>query len=181
MLFNRGAFNRSTFNRDSGGNSAAYYGGIDWVFALVSAQPLQTVAPLSGSTDISFTTSGTLTYFIPFTGSTGITFASSTDRRMWSNLALTGHTGIVFDAEASMQNSHTYSFSLTGLNLQAGQSVVIDTDTLDIFVNGVLNVTSWVHGGEFFELAAGQDNNIQVYTDGDGNGDITVQWKDRWY
>ena len=181
MLFNRGAFNRSEFNRDSGGNNAAYYGGVEWKFGLVSSQPLQTVAPLSGSTDIAFTTSGTLTYFIPLTGSTGITFASSTNRRMWSDLALRGSTGIIFGAEASMQNSHTYSFTLMGLNLQPSGSVVIDTDTLDIFVNGVLNVTSWVHGGEFFELAAGQDNNIQVYTDGDGNGDITIQWKDRWY
>ena len=180
MLFNRGAFNRSAFNRDSS-TSAALYGAITWQRDLTSSQPLWTVAPISGSTGITFTPSASLTLYIPFNGSTGITYTSGTDRRMYSDLALTGSTGIRFDAEGSMQNSHTYSFSLVGLNLQSGGSVVIDTDTLDIFVNGILNVTAWQHGGEFFELAANQDNNLQVYTDGDGNGSLSVQWKDRWY
>lgn len=180
MLFNRGAFNRSTFNRDSS-STAAFYGSVSWVRDLTSSQPLWTIAPMSADTDITFTPSAFLTLYIPFEGSTGMTYASSTDRRMWSNLALEGSTGIVFDVEGAMQNSHTYSFSLVGLNLQPNGSVVIDTDTLDIFVNGILNVTAWQHGGEFFELAANQNNNIQVYTDGDGHGTLSVQWKDRWY
>lgn len=180
MLFNHGAFNRSTFNRETG-NAAALYGVITWVRDLTSNKPLWTVAPMNGSTGVAFAMNGYLGLYIPLTGSTGLVYTSGTDRRMWSNLALTGSTGIAFDVEGQMQNSHTYSFSLMGLNLQPYGSVVIDTDTLDIFVNGVLNVTAWQHGGEFFELAPNQDNNIQVYTDGDGNGDLTVQWKDRWY
>lgn len=180
MLFNHGAFNRSTFNRESS-STAALYGIISWTRDASSSQPLWTVAPISGSADINFNVSGFLGAFVPFEGETGMTYTSGTDRRMWSKLALSGSTGIVFGVEGQMNNSHTFSFSLVGLNLQSGGSVVIDTDTLDIFVNGVLNVMAWQHGGEFFELAANQDNNIQVYTDGDGHGTLTVQWKDRWY
>lgn len=180
MLFNRGAFNRSTFNRDSGGSGAAYYGEINWKWGATSTQPLYTNVPMTGAADISFGATGSLAAVVPFSGATGMTYTSGTDRRMWSNIALTGATSITFSAEGSLQNSHTYSFTLSGLNLAPGGSVVIDTDTLDIFVNGVLNVMVWQHGGEFFELSPG-DNDIQIYTDGDGSGDLTVQWKDRWY
>lgn len=180
MLFNHGAFNRSTFNRDTGGSSAVYYGEINWKWGASSTQPLYTNVPMTGTTNMTYTASAELSAIVPFSGSAGMTYASGTDRRMWSNLAMTGATSIIFDVDGALQNSHTYSFTLSGLDLQSGGSVVIDTDTLDIFVNGVLNVMCWQHGGEFFELAQGE-NNIQVYTDGDGNGDLTVQWRDRWY
>ena len=180
MLFNRGAFNRSTFNRDEGNSASAYYGDISWAWGALASQPLYTNVPMTGAADITFTATGDLTAIVPLSGTGGITYVSGTNRRMWANLALTGATSITFSVDGQLQNSHTYSFTLSGLNLQPGGSVVIDTDTLDIFINGVLNVMCWQHGGEFFELSPGE-NNIQIYTDGDGSGELTVQWKDRWY
>ena len=180
MLFNRGAFNRSTFNRDTGGSNPAMYGGATLTWGVYSTQPLYTNIPLSGAADLTYTTSGTITAIVPFSGTAGMVYTSGTDRRMWSDLALSGATSITFSVAGAIQNSHTFSFTLSGLDLQSGGSVVIDTDTLDIFVNGILNVMCWQHGGEFFELSPG-DNDIQVYTDGDGNGELTIQWKDRWY
>ena len=181
MQFSRNAlFNRSTFNRSSEG-SAALTGVMPWLFDAVATQPLRTNVPYEGTTSLSYASSGDLTVTVLMGNiASSITFNAQTSERLRSQLKLDGVTGITFDLDGSLQNSHAYSMTLSGLNLAPSGTVIIDTDTLDIFVNGVLNVMCWQSGGEFFELASGE-NNIQVYTDGDGSGELTVQWKDRWY
>lgn len=181
MLFNQQAlFNRSAFNRASTGSSALS-GTMQWNFDAAATQPLRTPVPLEGATEITYTTDGKMTVTVLMGNiSASIVFDAATTERLRSQLKLDGSTGIAFDANGELINSHAYSITLKGLNLAPSGTVIIDTDTLDIFVNGVLNVMCWQSGGEFFELASGE-NNIQVYTDGDGSGELTVQWKDRWY
>lgn len=88
---------------------------------------------------------------------------------------------VVFDFDAtSLRTEGAEEFSLNDINLLPGEVLIIDTDQLDIQVNGVADVESWVSGGVFFQLKPGGDI-IQVYTNpSDVTLEVSVQWSDRY-
>lgn len=88
---------------------------------------------------------------------------------------------VVFDFDAtSLRTEGAEEFSLNDIGLLPGEVLIIDTDQLDIQVNGVADVESWVSGGVFFQLKPGGDI-IQVFTNPDGvQLEVSVQWSDRY-
>lgn len=177
MLFNRAGFNSGLFNRTRQEITPTGLSGEASIQFFVSAQGLRTPIPLAGETGMAFDLQGDIIMTVPLTGETGITFGV-TSPALHVRLALEGETGITFGLEGQLLSVHTYSITFSGLHLQPGEILIVDMDTLDIFVNGAYNVNVY-QSGEFFQLVPGE-NTIEFYSDVPG-GDATVEWESRWY
>lgn len=81
---------------------------------------------------------------------------------------------------AAIRTAESEEMVLEGLNLEPGQSLIIDTDTLEIEVNGEVRVDCWVTGGTFFQLKAG--DNLLTFEDNLSQRElvVTVLWADRY-
>lgn len=86
-----------------------------------------------------------------------------------------------FDVVApSLKNDVTEEFSLENVLLAPGDTMIIDTDKLEIQVNDENLLESWVSGGVFFLLKPGV-NTIQFDTNpSDCELTITIFWADRY-
>lgn len=70
--------------------------------------------------------------------------------------------------------------SLDGINLAPGEMLIIDTDTLEITVDGEIDVDSWVTGSTFFQLSHGS-NELRFYDNAsDRELSVTAIWADRY-
>ena len=177
MLFNRAGFNSGLFNRTRQEITPTGLTGETGILFYVTAQGLRTTVPLTGETGITFSLQGDILMTVPLTGETGIAFGV-TSPALRARLAIEGETGITFGAEGQLLSVHAYSISFSGLNLQPGQTLIVDMDTLDVFVNGSYNVSVY-QSGEFFQLTPGE-NLIEFYSNA-GGGEATVEWESRWY
>lgn len=83
-------------------------------------------------------------------------------------------------AAMSLRSSESEEISLEGLNLEPGQRLIIDTDTMEISVDDEVRVDCWVTGGSFFQLKEG--DNILTFSDNAANRTLkaTVLWQDRF-
>ena len=80
----------------------------------------------------------------------------------------------------SLKNDVTEEFSLENVLLAPGDTMIIDTDKLEIQVNDENLLESWVSGGVFFLLKPGT-NTIQFDTNpSDCELTITIFWADRY-
>lgn len=80
----------------------------------------------------------------------------------------------------SVRTAESEEMVLEGLNLRPGQTLVIDTDTLEIYVDDQPRVDCWVTGGSFFQFKNG--DNILSFSDNAvrRNLQTTVVWSDRY-
>lgn len=80
----------------------------------------------------------------------------------------------------SIRTAESEEMVLEGLNLQPGQTLIIDTDTLEIYVDDQPRVDCWVTGGSFFQFKNG--DNILSFSDNAvrRNLQTTVVWSDRY-
>lgn len=80
----------------------------------------------------------------------------------------------------SVRTAESEEMVLEELNLQAGQTLIIDTDTLEIYVDDQPRVDCWVTGGSFFQFKNG--DNILSFSDNAvrRNLQTTVVWSDRY-
>ena len=80
----------------------------------------------------------------------------------------------------TIRTAESEEMVLEGLNLAPGQTLIIDTDTLEIEVDNVVRVDCWVTGGTFFQFKAGE--NSLSFTDNAENRQllVTVLWADRY-
>lgn len=177
MLFNRAAFGSGLFNRTEQEITPTGLAGEAGIRFFVESLGLRTTVPLTGETGITFGLQGDIIMTVPMTGETGITFGV-TSPVLRVRLAIEGETGITFGAEGQLLSVHAYSISFSGLNLLPGQTLIVDMDALDVFVNGIYNVSVY-QNGEFFQLTPGE-NVIEFYSDA-GGGEATVEWESRWY
>lgn len=93
--------------------------------------------------------------------------------------SVTLHSG--FDLQLkSIRTEESEEMVLEGLNLRPGQSLVIDTDTLEIIVDDQPRVDCWVTGGGFFQFKNGE--NVLSFSDNASrrNLQVTVIWADRY-
>lgn len=75
---------------------------------------------------------------------------------------------------------NTDVLAFTGLNLRPGQTMIIDTEELNVFIDNILNVNSVTEDSVFFQLKPGEDS-ISFSTDsGVFNLTVTVVWQNRW-
>ena len=80
----------------------------------------------------------------------------------------------------SLKNDVTEEFSLENVLLAPGDTMIVDTDKLEIQVNDVNLLESWVSGGVFFLLKPGS-NTIQFDTNPSScELTITIFWADRY-
>jgi hypothetical protein len=66
-----------------------------------------------------------------------------------------------------------------GLNLLPGQTMIIDTDELDVVINNIQDVSSVTSDSVFFQLEPGE-NNISFATDAASSLNVTVIWNNRY-
>lgn len=73
------------------------------------------------------------------------------------------------------------TFELEGINLLPGSthSVFIDTDLLNVAIDGILDVSSVTSESEFFELLPGVST-IKIETDSNMPMEVTLIWSNRW-
>jgi hypothetical protein len=74
-------------------------------------------------------------------------------------------------------NSDVLEFE--GLNLQPGQTMIIDTDELNVFIDNIQDVSSVTSDSVFFQLEPGE-NEISFATDGETDLAATFVWQHRW-
>lgn len=79
-----------------------------------------------------------------------------------------------------IRSQESEELTLEGINLRPGSILVIDTDTLDVEVDGVPRVDAWVLGSTFFQLKKGE--NILTFSDNAQRRNLatTVVWADRY-
>lgn len=90
-------------------------------------------------------------------------------------------TGMQYSLNGQINLSDNDSFELEGLSVAPGGTVIIDTDTLDIFINNIADVTSWVTGGQFFMLNPGDNEIVVTSNNSTQNLEVTIVWANRWY
>ncbi len=74
-------------------------------------------------------------------------------------------------------NSDTIEF--TGLGLKPGQTLIIDTDELNVFIDNVLDVSKVTSDSVFFQLQPGE-NEITFTSNNNPNLQVTMIWQNRW-
>jgi hypothetical protein len=79
-----------------------------------------------------------------------------------------------------VSNLGSQTLTLQNLNLSPGQTLIIDTDTLEVFINGQPNVTYITTDSTFFRLVPG-DNSL-YFRDGETSRtlQITAVWSNWW-
>lgn len=68
---------------------------------------------------------------------------------------------------------------LIGINLLPGETVTIDTDSLDVLFGVIEDVSSVSTDSVFFELSPGE-NEITIDADSDGTMEVTAVWQNLW-
>lgn len=180
MLFNRQTFNHgAVFNR----TADSYVLSGEAICRFVPAGQMASIVPF-GMQYADFTMvlpSIMLVGIIPLSAA-GANIAFSTQGNMRADANYYNvSTGITFAlSESSLRASNDTQLELTGINLEPGDTLIIDTESLNIFLNGQLDVTSWVVGSDFFDLLKGV-NEITVYDDQVVRTlDMLIVWADRW-
>lgn len=74
-------------------------------------------------------------------------------------------------------NSDTLEFE--NLNLQPGQTLIVDSDELNVFIDNVLDVSSVTSDSVFFQLQPGE-NEITFVSKDNPNLTVTLVWQNRW-
>lgn len=179
MLFNKEAFNNGLFNV---GNSASstLAGSVSMKFEL-STGGLQAKRNLIGSSSMMF---GSLVEFEALAyinqAEIGMMFIVSAEGGVLLYIAPL-QTGMQYSLNGQINLSDNDSFELEGLSVAPGGTVIIDTDTLDIFINNIADVTSWVTGGQFFMLNPGDNEIVVTSNNPTQNLEVTIVWANRWY
>ncbi|MCL2751871.1 MAG: phage tail family protein [Firmicutes bacterium] len=180
-MFNKAPFNRAAFNRHSTVGASMYATIISEYGMLVSPIKAQAKLPEMTVSARYRVEVGPLGFLVPLPL---VTIPS--EYAVLGQLSAYIHIpGVTIDAEygvtvGAIRTAETDQMTLEGLNLEPGQTLIIDTDTLDIEVDGVVRVDCWVTGGSFFQLKAG-DNTLK-FTDNAGERELlaTVLWADRY-
>ena len=179
-MFGKASFNKSLFNK--GSTSMALFINVRSSYsmdeALVSALIDAGEQSIRSQFDMDLPT---MSFKVPL-GAVNVTSKFSSRARIFAYVNLQPvdvHSAFSVDA-ASIRLDETEELSLNGIHLFPGDTLIIDTDQLDVQVNGEMDVESWVSGSVFFPLKPG-GNIIQVYTSPSGvQLEISVQWADRY-
>lgn len=179
-MFGKTSFNRTRFNR--GSTSLGLYVTVRSEFG-VAVTPLKALVQLQGATIAAqlLTVQPKLSFKVPLSAVSivsefGVQAKPSIKVRL---PAVTCSTQIDVQA-GSLRTDQSEEFSLQGINLKPGQVLIIDTDQLDIQIDGESIIDAWVSGGTFFQLMNG-GNIIQIYDNVSSRAlHVTVQWADRY-
>ena len=186
MLFNRSAtYNRNaTFNRASASTiEQVFFGTAGIRFNIAAPNGYNSLAPYGvAQTQLTFTAAAdalSALFSLP-PSEAGIEFDAV------GNLGIVveyagAEAGVEFTSSVvALRLNNDEDLILSGLNFAPGDVIIIDTDTLDILVNGVPDVQAWQMGSVFFTLQDGA-NTFTVYDNAESRVlGVTVVWADRW-
>jgi len=91
-----------------------------------------------------------------------------------ANFTSLGDLGINY-----ISNVNEMVFSLTGLIVPRYSSIIIDTDTLDVYIDGNMNVTNVTKESEFFEIQPGETQ-LTFTPNSTQSLSVSVMWQNRW-
>jgi len=180
-MFNKSLFNRALFNRNASDNSSLYATisiGYDMQVAPLKALIKLPETSLSYRARIEFDNLGLLVPIPIVTMDASFNLSGSLYVFVPISWVVTGAE--FFLSAGAVRTMESDKMTLEGLNLKPGQTVIIDTDTLDIEVDGEVRVDCWVTGGAFFQFKAG--DNLLKFSDNSANRmlNVTVLWADRY-
>ena len=180
MFYNRQSFNKGAyFNRTTPSISVSFSGTSTMIFTATATNMHVTARYGNATTGIVFNGAGDLATDLPLIGEAGIVFDDIV--KFSADAYCEGTIGITLDATATaIRVANDAEIALEGLQFKPGDTIIIDTETLDVFYNGEPDVSSWVVGSDFFQLGKGM-NTLTFYDDADTRElTITVIWADRW-
>ncbi|HMM30661.1 MAG TPA: phage tail family protein [Clostridia bacterium] len=180
-MFDKARFDKTQFDKTSS-RVSILYATIAAQFGLV-AGPLRALVDI-GETSINVVSSmvpGSLKMLVPIPGvSIGAEVGVSARLSILLPLkpvAINAETALIVQA---MRTEDSDEIILNGVNLAPGQTLIIDTDSLDILINGEQNVDCWQLGSTFFKLNKG-NNELRFYDNAaDRELAVTVLWADRY-
>lgn len=179
-MFGRTSFNRTYFNRS--GESLGMYCIIKSEYDFETRDIHIRMAMRGPTIDARYGTDfGRLWVFVPIRG---VEMASQYDLSGCTlglliplQLTLGGEYELI---PSTLRDSTTEEFTLEGLNLAPGQVVTIDTDTIDVLVDGISDVDVWASGGTFFQLGEGR-NILYIHDNAQSRAlQVTILWADRY-
>lgn len=74
---------------------------------------------------------------------------------------------------------NTDTIAFTNLGLKSGQTLTIDTDDLDVYIDNIRNVNSVTNDSVFFQLQPGE-NEITFVSPNNPNLTVTIIYQNRW-
>lgn len=180
MFYNRQSFNKGAYyNRTTPSTTVSLAGTSAMAFTATATNMHVTARYGNTTTGIVFGGSADLATDLPIMGEAGIVFDDIV--KFSADAYCAGEIGITFDAIASaIRVANDQEIALEGLQFKPGDTIIIDTETLDVFYNGEPDVSSWVVGSDFFQLGKGM-NTLTFYDDAASRElTVTVIWADRW-
>lgn len=181
-MFNKSSFNQTLFGRTSDEKNVSLVATLTSSFevevAMMKIKAEMSAVTIASEAGMQLVSPGLL---VPL-GEVVIKAEHSLSGQMYAKIPL---PAVTMDANfalsaAAVRTAESEEMVLEGLNLAPGQTLIIDTDTLEIEVDNEVRVDCWVTGGTFFQFKAG-DNNL-TFTDNatERNLLITVLWADRY-
>ena len=111
-----------------------------------------------------------------------IVFAGTSDLKGKVSLHLPIPTDFVGTGEMILRRLSAMNenvLELIDINIQPGETIIIDTDLLQVLIGSKEDVSSITSDSVFFELNPGE-NEITVSTDSDTTLDVVAIWQNRW-
>lgn len=181
MLFNRQTFNKGAyFNRYSPSIIVSLSGTSAFVFS-ATATSLHAMAHYGiAQGGVIFGCQGNMSVIRDY-GDVEAALVFDRQVKFSADAYCEGTIGISFDATATaIRIANDKEIALTNLDFKPGDVITIDTETLDVFINGEPDVDCWVTGSDFFKLGRGV-NTLTFYDDvSERDLEVTVIWADRW-
>lgn len=173
-MYNRAAYNRTQYNRKS-------LFTFEWT-ATASAESgsggtLLVTRYLTGAAEAASASAGVVIRLLLLTGTAEAASAAASGyirRTVFFSADATA------EANASGTGVSTYGqevLTIEGVNMVAGDELVIDTEHMTITLNGANIVDRVSDASVFFKLMSGV-NDITI--EGGTTADIRILWKDRW-
>lgn len=180
-MYNKTNYNKTLYNRFAQGESSLY-ATIKSEYGMVV--PRIRILVDIGNTNISTESSmvvGRMGLLVPI-GEVVCSQEYGTAARLAANVPL-GTPALLCEynlSAASLRTLEGDELSLQDINLAPGEMLIIDTDTLEITVDGQIDVDSWVTGSTFFQLSHGE-NELRFYDNANSRTlHITAIWADRY-
>lgn len=84
---------------------------------------------------------------------------------------------IAYASGTGVSNYGSVTLVIDGVNMSAGDELVIDTEHMTVTLNGANIVDRITDASAFFKLMSGEN---EIIVEGGTTADIRVLWKDRW-
>lgn len=171
-MFGQISFNRGTFNRSSESSSSSWIGNVQ---AVAEAEAtLRLTKYMSGEGDA---VSEAIANAGNIHNSTGSAEAVATATSgIIRARGFDGHADAVSTASAIGVYQMGADYLSFAVNLNAGDSLVIDTERMTILRNNQNFIYALEDSSTFFDIAKGD----YITVAGDGTATVTLLWKDRW-